>query len=169
LYLIATRACLQLAEQEPNTYPDHLVAAFGYTERARALAIVQSDAGLDGPDGADPLALAWQAAAAEWTNDTDRLLLGFDQTDADLAALVERADASEERLRRLEEQLEAQHPGRLSDREPPGPSLSAAQAPATRGTDRSTNEPRLSERRMRRLRNGQLYSAGLTRLGLRPC
>jgi hypothetical protein len=28
------------------------------------------------------------------------------------------------------------------------------------GTDRSANEPRLEERRLRRLKHGQLYSAG---------
>jgi hypothetical protein len=37
----------------------------------------------------------------------------------------------------------------------------------TRGTDRSAKEPRLEERRLRRLKHGQLYSAGrVTRLGM---
>jgi CHAT domain-containing protein len=110
-------ACLELAERGIDA-DSHRTRALSYTDRARSLAL---DPLLRGDEVAgSPAAGRWREAAASWAADVDRLLAAIDaDPPADTGAVLAAVDASEERLRALEVDLDDADPGTLVRRAHP--------------------------------------------------
>jgi hypothetical protein len=83
LYLLATRACVTLAEDQPKARTDYLGTAFWCIERARSLAVAQIAADAELAAAPGQLVDTWREYAAQWANETDRLLLSFDEPGSD--------------------------------------------------------------------------------------
>lgn len=127
LYLTATRACLELSKREPAAGDTHLGRAFQWTERARSLALEQLLHGDEPGEAASGGIRSWREAAATWSADVDRLLVGIDTSPPpDTRPLLRRLDASESRLREIEISLDRTTPGLLVRRSHPGTPLRLA-------------------------------------------
>ena len=129
LYLVAARALLALAdtlsEADAAAASAARIEAFGYGDRARALALQP----LVGDDDR-PLVLSWVQTTAEWQAAQDRLYraLVTSAADGETAARVAALTTAEEKLVDIEAELEQAPPTRRRPRrEPQGlPEVQAA-------------------------------------------
>jgi len=119
LYLTSAKALLRLADNDPVARDRHLAQAFELTERARSLAIEQLLHN-DPADRFGEVGRNWREAAATWSADVDRLLVGIDASPpSDTTQLLDKVEASEARLRDIEVQLDRAAPGFLVHRSAP--------------------------------------------------